>query len=128
MDTVAFVSPPILASAADLGFSSTSDVQFQDVVAIFISIMAVRPAEKDYVLVQSNLFDRMRQHCENCPTFNTALQHGNDGPVTTESPRNARKRKASQSLGSSQHASNHSGVEIIELQQPSQPSGKGLSQ
>lgn len=119
---------------AYLRFSPTPDVQFQDAIAIFISIMAIPPAEEDYVLVQSNLLDRMRQHCENCPTFNIPLQHGDNGAVTTGPPRNSRKRKASQSLGSSQHASkndtvptNHSEVEI-RLRQCWPSSDKGLSQ
>jgi hypothetical protein len=78
------------------------------------------------VLVQLELFSRMRQHCENCHDCNIPLQVLSDGRVVTPT----RKRKASQSLGSTQNApTNTSGLtpqsetEAIRSQPPSQPPG-----
>lgn len=82
----------------------------------------------------------MRQHCENCHDFNIPLQDLSDGRVVTptESSSNSRKRKASQSIGSTQNASINTSTLTPQSeteatgsqppsQPPSQPSGTGPS-
>ncbi|KAF2267285.1 hypothetical protein CC78DRAFT_530886 [Lojkania enalia] len=90
--------------------------------------------QEGFVLVQLELFSRMRKHCENCHDFNIPLQDLSDGRVVTPTDlsSNSRKRKASQSIGSTQNASisistltPQSETEATEPQPRSQPSRTG---
>lgn len=63
-------------------------------------IMAI---QKDFVLVHSELFSRMRLHCEHCNDFDIPLQDLSDGRVVA-STANLRKRKTAQPIGSTQSA------------------------
>ncbi|KAH8692571.1 hypothetical protein GQ44DRAFT_733996 [Phaeosphaeriaceae sp. PMI808] len=92
--------------------------------------------QEGFVLVKSELFSRMRKHCEDCHDCNIPIQVLSDGRIVTPTDSlpnssNIRKRKASKSLeAAAQNAPTNTSpltpqsvTEATRLQLPSQPPG-----
>jgi hypothetical protein len=116
---------------ADLDISQRQSNDLHGEGHIFL-IMAI---QEGFVLVESELFSRMQQHCENCHDCNIPIQVLSDGRIVTPTDSlsissNIRKRKGSKSSESTQNAPTNaspltpqSETETTRLQAPSQPPG-----